>query len=186
MSIPSHFPLELSSGRAKLREFERSDLEAVQRYAGDPVAVEHVAFGPNELTDTEAYLERAMASARATPRRTYEVAITDLGSGELIGSIRLGIRSELRLDASLGYFLRRDLWGRGLVTEAATLLVGFGFKELGLHRTWATCSTANVGSARVVEKLGMRREAHLRADVNIRGRWRDSYLYAVLANEWTR
>lgn len=64
------------------------------------------------------------------------------------------------------------------------LLVGFGFEQLGLHRIWATCSTENAGSARVLEKLGMRPEAHFKEDVNIRGRWRDSYLYAVLANDW--
>jgi RimJ/RimL family protein N-acetyltransferase len=48
------------------------------------------------------------------------------------------------------------------MTEAASALVGFGFTHLGLHRIWATCAVDNIGSRRVLEKLGMTREAHLR------------------------
>lgn len=181
---PSVFPLELASERLRLREFEPTDLQDVQRYTGDAQAVDHVAFGPNQLVETETYLHRAIAAARVVPRRSYEVAITHDRTSELIGSIRLGLTSDLNRDASLGYFLRRDLWGRGLATEAAKLLVSFGFERLELHRIWATCSTENAASARLLEKLGVRREGHLREDVRVRGRWRDSYVYAVLEREW--
>ena len=58
-------------------------------------------------------------------------------------------------------------------------------EKLGLHRIFATCDTGNEASSRVLEKTGMRREAHFRQDNMIRGKWRDSYLYAVLEDEWS-
>ena len=70
------------------------------------------------------------------------------------------------------------------VRQAARGLLAFGFETLGLHRIAATCDTGNVGSARVLEKIGMRREALFREDSLLRGRWRDSFLYAVLEHEW--
>jgi RimJ/RimL family protein N-acetyltransferase len=55
-----------------------------------------------------------------------------------------------------------------------------------MHRVWATCDIRNVASYRVMEKLGMRREALFRKDALQKGEWRDTYLYAVLAEEWAR
>ena len=55
-------------------------------------------------------------------------------------------------------------------------------KRFSMHRLWATCDTRNVGSWRVLEKVGMRREGLFRRDVFQKGEWRDSYLYARLEN----
>jgi len=70
------------------------------------------------------------------------------------------------------------------MTEAAQIIVGFGFEELSLHRIYATCDPANVRSAKVMEKLGMRWEGHFREHQFVKGTWRDSLLYAVLEHEW--
>ena len=86
--------------------------------------------------------------------------------------------------AAVGYCLHRELWGQGLITEAARALVDAGFRTLDLHRVAATCDVRNTASFVVMEKLGMRREACFRRDRQIKGEWRDTYLYAVLAEEW--
>jgi RimJ/RimL family protein N-acetyltransferase len=59
----------------------------------------------------------------------------------------------------------------------------FGFRQLDLHRIYATCRPANVASQRVLEKVGMHREGHLRRHRWMKGRWQDSYLYAILKDE---
>jgi RimJ/RimL family protein N-acetyltransferase len=61
-----------------------------------------------------------------------------------------------------------------------------GFEQLGLHRLWAICDVRNAGSAGVLRKVGMRREAMLRQHLWGRDGWRDSYLYAMLADEWAK
>ena len=55
---------------------------------------------------------------------------------------------------------------------------------LGAHRIWAECVADNTGSARVLEKLGMRREAHFREHQYYRDRWWDTLIYSILAHEW--
>jgi len=70
------------------------------------------------------------------------------------------------------------------MVEAARAVLDTAFREVGLHRVWATCDPRNRASYRVMEKLGVRREAHFRQDVMEKGEWRDSYLYAILREEW--
>lgn len=70
------------------------------------------------------------------------------------------------------------------MTEAAGALLGYGFTALDLHRVWATCDARNKASARVLEKIGMRREGLLVHERVVKGDWRDSCVYAVLKDEW--
>ena len=63
-------------------------------------------------------------------------------------------------------------------------LLRFGFDGLGMHRIYGDCVADNAASARVMEKSGMRREAHLREQAWFKGRWWDSVIYAVLEDEW--
>jgi len=87
-------------------------------------------------------------------------------------------------EADIGYELSPRQWSRGYATEVARAVVRFGFTELGLHRVWLTCIVDNVGSARVLEKLGMRLEGRLRDKEYFGGRWWDTLLYAILEDEW--
>ncbi len=176
--------LPITTERLVLRDFVREDVDAVHRYGSDPEVVRFMPWGPNTLGDTCAFMERSLIAQAQSPRTAFELAVTLADGGELIGGcgIRVSAPSDLRAD--MGYCLRRDHWGLGLATEASLALVRFGFERLGLHRIIATCDTKNVASARVLEKTGMRREAHFREDSLIRGNWRDSHLYAILEHEW--
>jgi RimJ/RimL family protein N-acetyltransferase len=84
----------------------------------------------------------------------------------------------------IGYCFNRIFWHAGFGTEAAESLVLYGFEHVGLHRICATCDPENLASARVMEKIGMKREACLHENVWTKGKWRDSLVYAVLDREW--
>lgn len=101
-----------------------------------------------------------------------------------MGSMRLTILDRSNQTADFGYTLNRRHWKNGYATEGARALLNVAFVSLGLHRVWATCDARNRASYRVLEKLGMRREAAFQKDVLQKGEWRDSYLYAILAEEW--
>lgn len=100
------------------------------------------------------------------------------GGTEMAGTA--GLRPLEDLGLEVFYSLAPGAWGQGYATEAARAILEFGFAELGVRRIWATCRPENVGSCRVLEKIGMVREGHLREHVLIRGEWRDSLLYASL------
>lgn len=85
----------------------------------------------------------------------------------------------------IAYHLRRAFWGRGYGTEAARGLLGIGFTDFGFHRIVATVRPENLRSVAVLERLGMRREAHFRRDRWIGDRWADSFVYAITEDEWT-
>ena len=87
--------------------------------------------------------------------------------------------------ASLGYLLDPAVHGQGLGTELMLALLSLAFDELGLHRVTAGCFADNLGSWRVMEKRGMRREQHgLQDSWHAELGWVDGYTYAILRTEW--
>jgi len=88
-------------------------------------------------------------------------------------------------EGEIWYLVEPESWGKGIATEAAKQLLDYGFGELGLHRIWATCLPENPASAQVLEKVGMRREGFLVKNLKIQGVWKSSFLYAMLAEEWS-
>ncbi len=141
-------------------------------------------LGPQRARGHRSVPRRRARRAERHPRTIYHLAIILRATDRLFGGCRIQIRNPAGGDGDIGYVLARDAWGQGFATEAARALIAFGFDRLALHRIWATCDVDNVASARVLEKLGMRREGHLRQSVRRRGEWRDCYLYAILEPEW--
>ena len=90
-----------------------------------------------------------------------------------------------RVQAELGWCLHPAHCGQGLATEAVEELLRLCFVDLGLHRVKAACFADNEPSWRLMERVGMRREAHTRADsLHRTGGWLDGMEYAMLADEW--
>lgn len=170
--------------RLDLRDFLPEDFEAVHAYASDPVVTRFTSFGPNSEEETRAYLERMAAEAAEQPRRNFTPAIVDRETGRLIGACGLLSRREGFREYETGYVLHRDWWGRGLASEATRALLAFAFGELGAHRVYATVTPENQASCRVLAKLGFRLEGHQRKDMLKWGEWRDSLIFAMLAEEW--
>jgi len=174
----------LESDRIIFRDWKRPDWKDAQTYASDPEVSKFMVWGPNSERETKDFIETAIDAAYIKPRRGYELAMVLKETDHVIGGIGLQIMGKEAATAMIGYVLHRDHWGKGIVSEATQRLMLFGFTELKLHRMYATCDTENVGSYRVMEKCGMRREGTFLKDMFIKGHWRDTYLYAILEDEW--
>jgi RimJ/RimL family protein N-acetyltransferase len=172
----------LKTPRLVLREFIETDFNAVHQYASDPEVVRYMSWGPNTRTETKRFIQRSIQNQLLNPRTNYELAI--ILENMLIGGCGITIKSTLDKSADIGYCLRSEEWGRGIGTEVAGALIKFGFKELKLHRMVAICDTENHASYRVMEKNDMHREGVLRENKSIHGKWRNSYVYSILAHEW--
>lgn len=179
------FPVTLRGGGVTLREIEERDIPLIHDYASDPEVTRYMTWGPNaSLDQTAAFARGQMAAARVEPRDQFELVVARASDDELVGRVRLTIESRTHRRADIGYVFRRSCWGTGYGTEAARMIVDFGFRRLSLHRIEATCAPENVGSVRVLEKIGMRREGHFREHLLSHGVWRDSLLYAILEDQW--
>jgi RimJ/RimL family protein N-acetyltransferase len=176
------FPIRTQ--RLLLREARLTDYDDIHAYAIDPEVVRFMPWGPNTPEVTAQALGGWVAMSAQWPRGEVNLVMELAQTGRAIGAIRLSIQSKADRTADFGYTLNRDYWRQGFGTEAASAIVETAFTTLGLHRVFATCDTLNVGSYGIMEKLGMRREGTLRQDQNVRGRWRDTHVYALLAEEW--
>jgi RimJ/RimL family protein N-acetyltransferase len=143
-----------------------------------------MSWGPNDERATREFLEKTTSASRAEPRTSWELAIVLCETGALIGGCGLMPSRPPYREWELGYVLRPELWGQGIVSEAARAVLDFGFRRVGAHRVFARIDPENAASIRVAGKLGMRHEGTWRRDSLIRGEWRDTRVYALLDEEW--
>ena len=170
--------------RLVMRELTAEDWPDVYTYSARPEVSRYQPWEPNTPAESRAFVEQVIAAAQAMPRVEYQLAITLADGGRNIGTGALWVRSINHGQGELGYFLHPDHWGRGYATEAAGLLLEFGFGTLALHRIFATCDPRNAASARVLAKVGMTEEGRLRETMHLRDGWSDSAVYGILAQEW--
>jgi RimJ/RimL family protein N-acetyltransferase len=106
------------------------------------------------------------------------------GSGSVVGDISLWRVSSEHQQGEIGYVLAPQHQGQGYATEAVERMLRLGFEEIGFHRIVGRLDARNAASAAVLERVGMRREGHLRENEFIKGEWADELIYALLATEW--
>lgn len=176
--------LSLKTNRLVLREFDELDWQAVHEYASDLKVVRYMTWGPNTKKESQGFIQRVILRQQEKPRRNYEFAVVLKAEDRLIGGCGINISNPGDQGGWIGYCFNRHFWREGYATETARALLSFGFDRLKLHRIFATCDTKNIASAGVLDKIGMQREGHLREYEWVRGRWRDSFLYAILDYEW--
>lgn len=150
---------------------------------GDPAVTTSLSFDARDVEAQTEALTRDIARACGDPRPDYLLAIAN-DADLLIGIVRLGLGSHASAD--LGYAVRRADWGKGYATEAAALMLGFGFSTLRLHRVQAACGPGNRASQRLLARLNFTPEGRIRDHVFTNGGWRDSLLYSILSTEWLR
>ncbi|RZU50687.1 RimJ/RimL family protein N-acetyltransferase [Krasilnikovia cinnamomea] len=174
------YPVTLTGRAVTLREFRSDDTAASLAIVGDDQVTQWLSFDSRDLAAAQAMIDGAVERARHNPRTEYYLAVT-ADDDELVGFVRLALAGVKA--AKLGYAIRADRWGKGYATDAARLMITFGFKQLGLHRISAAIGPDNAASIAVAERLGMQYEGRIRDHVFTNGAWRDSLLYAVLSRD---
>ncbi len=175
--------IEINTTDLLLRDFVREDWPAIHEYASDPEVVRYDLWGPNSEEQTREFVDSTIRARQTRPRTSFDLAVTLRQTGQLIGGGSIRIRDQPRRVGDIGYVLHKAHWGRGLGTQVARGLVGFGFETLRLYRIWATCHVENIGSANVLTRAGMRQEGLLRGHHYKDGVGEDSKLFAVLASD---
>ncbi len=176
--------MRIVTERLVLREFVADDWPAVLAYQRDPRFLLYYTWTDRTEAEVRDFVQMQVGHQAERPRRKFQLAITLPESDGLIGNCGIRRKPDNEWEADIGYELAPQHWGHGYATEAATAIVAFGFRELGLHRVSAWCIADNVASARVLEKVGLRREGRLRESEHFKGRWWDTLLYGLIESEW--
>ena len=172
----------LIGNRVTLRELLENDWIDVHAYASLPSVSRFQPWGPNSEDDSLEFVQQVISDSTEIPRSRFVFAV--ILENKLIGSGEINIQDFIDRKGEIGYVVHPDYWGVGYATEVANILLEFGFTQLNLHRISATCDPRNIGSVKVLEKIGMMREGTIRDDFLIHNGWRDSHLYGILEHEW--
>jgi RimJ/RimL family protein N-acetyltransferase len=177
------YPLE--TARLQLRPFSPGDLEGL--YAFHSLA-EVARFLYWEARDLEQVRQVLDAKRRQTvledEAQVLALAVELRDTGVVVGEVSLRWLSRRHRQGETGFVFHPGYQGRGLATEAAEVVLGLGFDGLGLHRVIGRCDALNLPSAGLMERLGMRREAHFVHNEIFKGSWGDELVYALLEDEW--
>ena len=178
--------IRLHTERLTLRPFRGDDLALIRRLYCDGQVLKYSPFDTLSSVQAEAHLERIIRSWGQPPEYNYEMAVLLKGSETRIGRAHIAVDRETDT-GMIGCFLAPAHWGHGYGTEIACALIDCCFDVLHLHRANALCHPENLASRHMLEKCGMRLEAHFRKKCRYvkRGvtRWEDELQYALLASE---
>jgi RimJ/RimL family protein N-acetyltransferase len=175
----------MATDRLELRCFQRGDLGALGHLQRSPDVARYLYWDPPDDEELVSRLERRLGDTiLATDGDRLSWAVTKRGHSALIADVTMILTSVEHRQLEIGYVVHPDHQGRGYATETARSLVDFGFGVVGAHRIVGRIDARNHASAAVLERAGMRQEAHLRENELVKGVWTDEAIYAVLLDEW--
>jgi ribosomal-protein-alanine N-acetyltransferase len=162
---------------------ELGDAPAMYAYRSDAEMYRYQSPEPPASTDAVVESIRRWLEHHAEDRLPmWVIVLKETGNvAGLIGFVEL---SRANSAGWLTYELARELWGRGMTTEAVRAILSYGFDTMGLNRIAAGCWDGNLASRRVMEKAGMRYEGTTRQIKFAKGAYRDLRHYSMLASEW--
>ncbi|WP_266078899.1 GNAT family N-acetyltransferase [Haladaptatus caseinilyticus] len=171
-------PVFLSGDRIDLRTVEEEDLDFLQTTVNDRAVRQYLG----NRSPVNGHREREWYEEKASDDETTHLLICR--DGEPMGIVGLYPEDSKGVNAEVAIFLAEEFWGEGYGTEASRLITDYAFRERRHHRVVAHVFSANVGSARIWEKLGFRHEStHVEAEF-LDGEYVDVELYAILEDEW--
>ena len=177
--------LELCTARLFLRPFVPSDARTFAGYRSDPEVARYQGWeAPFTVPQAQAFIAGMEQVVPGAPGAWYQLAICLRETGEQVGDCAFRVLPDEPRQAEIGFTLARSHQRHGFATEAVGGLLVHLFGTLQLHRVRAICDVENAASARVLERLGFRREGQFRENTWFKGEWSSEYLYAILGREW--
>ncbi len=178
-----HFPIQPQ--RLRLRPFALGDLDDVFAYMSRPEVVRYLYGDVKNRRACELLLNRLIASTTLLhDGDALMLAVESVEHSRVMGEVMLKLHKREHRQAEIGWVFHPNYAGQGYATEAAAAVLALGFDHFGFHRIFAGCDARNAASYRLMERLGMRREAALVHNEIFKGEWGDEYVYALLEHEW--
>jgi RimJ/RimL family protein N-acetyltransferase len=175
----------ITTERLILRQFAAGDFDALFAYQSRPDVTQWLLWDARTRDEVRVALDKKLASVAIVDEGdVLALAMTRKDTGELVGDVILEFVSAEHRTGEIGYIVHPDHQGLGYTTEACREILRIAFQDLGLHRVIGRIEPRNLGSARILQKLGMRHEAHFAENEFIKGEWQSEDVYAILDREW--
>jgi ribosomal-protein-alanine N-acetyltransferase len=175
---------KLKSERIELRLLELSDLKSIHSLHSLPETDEFNALGiPKNIDETKSIIEPWIAENNVSEIKNYTFAIQQNDNEKFIGVLGLKLWSKKHRRGEIWYKIHSDYWRKGFATESVNLILDYGFNTLKLHRIQAGCAVDNIGSIKVLEKVGMIKEGRGRKLLPLKSGWSDNFEYSILETD---
>lgn len=175
---------DIHTQRLVLRDLTLEDAETLLRYRQDPEVARYQSWRIFDLDGIRRFILSHRNLAPNTEDSWYQVAIADRKGNQLLGDLGLHFPNGQREQAEIGITLAPWAQGRGLAQEALTAALDYYFVGLKKHRVYASVDPRNTPCTRLLERVGMRKEAHHIESYFADGEWTDDVIYALLRREW--
>jgi ribosomal-protein-alanine N-acetyltransferase len=173
----------LRTSRLILRKVSLSDARDMFAYASNPQMTRFTTWEAHQsVDDSRAFLTQAVN--KYENGQPMDWGIVDAATSQLIGTCGLTNYSEQHKRGDLGYGIAVPYWNKGYMTEAARAAVDAAFRMLPMNRLQSCCNVHNIGSSRVMEKIGMTYEGTFRQFFRRQGETHDVKWYSLLRHEW--
>jgi RimJ/RimL family protein N-acetyltransferase len=178
------FFTELRTGRLILRTLEENDASRIFQYRSDPDVSRFQSWGTESIADIQSHIKELSTNPLGTPGFWHQLGISRLSTRELIGDCGFHVLQAEPRQCEIGVTLDPEYQRQGYATEALRALLDYLVFTLGKHRVLASVDPRNIRSVNLMERVGLRKEAHFVKSLWFKGEWVDDLIYAMLASEW--
>lgn len=170
--------------RLILRKITLSDLDDIFEFSSDPEVAHHMTWEVNKSKDETLnnFIKTVMKGYENGQSADWAIVYKE--SKKVIGTCSFVDWSNEHKRAEIGYVLNKNYWGHGFVSEAIKEVIKFGFRSVQLNRIEGGCNTDNIGSEKVMLKVGFEYEGTLRKNEFIKGEFRDTKVFSILKDEF--
>lgn len=175
--------LPILTERLRLRAHRPDDLDPLLDYYSNPEVARYIPWEPWSRAEAEDRLQKRLRRIGIDGQDSALGLIVERDHC-VIGDVVLWPADETLERGWLGWAFRPDASGHGYATEAVRALIAVAFENCRMRRVVAQLDSRNTASAKLCERVGMKKEAHLREDFWTKGEWTDNVIYGLLAREW--
>ena len=177
--------LERQTERLLIRRFGSDDAPSLAAYRSDPSVARFQGWDvPYSITEADAFVAGLVGSDPDTPGEWFQFAVVELTSGSHIGDVAALVDADDVRLATIGATFAASAQGKGYATESVTWLLDYLLVEREKHRVAAVCDARNSDAQKVLQRLGMRREALHHQSAWWKGEWTDECVFAIVRSEW--
>jgi RimJ/RimL family protein N-acetyltransferase len=173
----------METARLIIRRLNDSDALPLATYRNLPEVAWMQLWESFSLHDAQRLIEDCKTLEPFTPDNYFQFGVEHKESDVLIGDLYLKLDAAGK-QAEIGYTFDPAFQGKGLATEALTALLDYGFTSKGLHRIFGVTDPRHLRSIALMQRLGMRQEAHFKENLWFKGAWADDVVFAILEKEW--
>jgi RimJ/RimL family protein N-acetyltransferase len=167
-----------------IRQLIASDAQAIFEYRSRPEVSRFQSWGIESRAEIQSQIESLGMAEPGMPGSWYQIGIVLLSSNELIGDCGFHVLETEPRQVEFGISLAPEYQGHGYATEALRALLNYFFTDLSKHRAFGSVDPRNLRSIKLMQRVGMRNEAHFVRSLWFNGEWVDDMIFAILASDW--